>query len=740
MDSKLTIFCLFFLPLSFLSLFPNIADGKSCEISNHKILVGGDNYYPPFHFPDSDLNPSGFDIDIISAIAKNANSDIEINFGDWRETLQKLENGTIDVVPMFITKSRMNRFDFSDPVINIYHVLFGRADSEFIDNVEDLAKFRVIVQQEGLAHNQMIELGLTENLILINSEPAALNIIATGNYDYALVPEIIGRYAIKEQNLDNVRTLSPPMFAFPYGFAITKGNIELQTLINDGLKKVKRNGDYDKYYDRWFTNLINLNENQRLIRNGLLISLGLIIILSVFFIYKSNRLRKIILKKALRIRNEIIGRKKAESEVFYLAYHDQLTGLENFNKFILNLTDIMLSAQKQNLKTAVIVFNLVEYQLLVQTLGYTLGEKLLRHVANILRNGKGYFVASISPGTFIVVIDLVKSNNEVIDHAMQILRPIEKVHMLGNVSIDLRCRAGLSIYPDDGNDSETIVRKAQLTHAIASESNQRLLTYNSSYEPDERNIQLVADLRRALKHDDELFLVYQPQIELGSGTMTAAEVLIRWQHPEFGLLPPDLFIPLAEKTGQIKDLTNYVISKAIQQQRLFKQGKPMKLCVNVSGKDISDIDFASNVIKRLEGVRHNLVFEITETAATTDAIQVSRNAHAIKDANIELSIDDYGTGYSSLSYLKDLDPNEIKIDRYFIKDLLGSKYDQTLVETTINMAHSLDIKVVAEGVEDAATMSLLKKLNCDVIQGYYISKPLRDYEFDIFRVQMPSFA
>ncbi|SQH35693.1 putative signal transduction GGDEF domain-containing membrane protein [Pseudomonas mucidolens] len=293
---------------------------------------------------------------------------------------------------------------------------------------------------------------------------------------------------------------------------------------------------------------------------------------------------------------------------------------------------------------------------------------------------------------------------------------------------------GIAAYPDDGLQVEELISRA----AIARHDAAALPGYLQIYQQDrdlahQRQINLIRDLRRAAV-EGELFLCYQPKLDLYHGHVCQAEALLRWQHPTLGLISPAEFIPLAERTGSMSSLTQWVIEDAIRQLAAWRaQGLEVQLSVNISVDDLSDEGLALRVTELLQQYTvsaQQLIFEITESAIMHNPEQALRILEQLRGCGISLSVDDFGTGYSSLAQLQRLPVQELKIDQSFVRNLDSTSGDGVIVRSTIEMSHNLGLKVVAEGVEFEPSLALLKQWRCDTAQGYLISRPLSAMAFE----------
>jgi EAL domain-containing protein (putative c-di-GMP-specific phosphodiesterase class I) len=291
---------------------------------------------------------------------------------------------------------------------------------------------------------------------------------------------------------------------------------------------------------------------------------------------------------------------------------------------------------------------------------------------------------------------------------------------------------GLALAPEHGQDAATLLRRADLAMYAAKRSGQGVAAYSPELDRDTTDrLALTAELRQAIEQD-QLVLHYQPKIALGGGTIVGVEALVRWQHPQRGLLAPDQFIPLAEQGGLIEPLTRWVLATARRQQAAWHaHGLELSVAVNLSMRSLHDPHLLETVREVLAaypvpagGLAGTLELELTESTLMADPERARMLLGGLRALGVRIAVDDFGTGYSSLAYLKRLPLDELKVDRCFVRDMATDDRDRALVQATVDLAHTLDLRVVAEGVEDAASLDLLGKLGCDLVQGYYISRPL----------------
>jgi EAL domain-containing protein (putative c-di-GMP-specific phosphodiesterase class I) len=312
--------------------------------------------------------------------------------------------------------------------------------------------------------------------------------------------------------------------------------------------------------------------------------------------------------------------------------------------------------------------------------------------------------------------------------AQVLVKALEQPFTLDGHTVSVGASIGIAMYPEHGTDVETLLRHADVAMYIAKRGATGHAVY--SWERDARDpdsLSLIGELRESIDRN-ELVLHYQPKLSMMTGRCERVEALVRWQHPRHGLMPPDQFIPLAEETGLIKPLTQWVLETALRQCRAWHDsGLDIIVGVNLSMRNLHDPDLVEQIVQLLKttGVQpESLKLEVTESALMTDPQRALATLTRLRDIGVEVAIDDFGTGHASLSYLKQMPVGEIKLDRSFVRDMRTDKNDYTIVRSTIELAHDLGLRVIAEGVEDQATWDMLVELGCDLAQGYHMSCPL----------------
>ncbi|WP_122689308.1 bifunctional diguanylate cyclase/phosphodiesterase [Pseudomonas viridiflava] len=425
-----------------------------------------------------------------------------------------------------------------------------------------------------------------------------------------------------------------------------------------------------------------------------------------------------------------------EGQLAHNALHDNLTGLPN-RALVMERLGSAIAAERP---VALLYLSIENLSAINESSGAEGVEQLLLQVGQRLQSTlrAGDTVARLSANEFLLLLDQTTSDGAVAT-GDSLQRLLSEPQRIDNHDIALECCIGITVYPENGNSAQELVNRAAIARKDAAFLPGRLQIYQDGRDlAHQRQISLIRDLRKA-PQNGELMLHYQPKLDIRQGTVRQAEALLRWAHPQFGNVSPAEFIVLAERTGSIHLLTNWVIEEAMRQLAEWrKRGLVLQVSVNISADDLLGDDLAGFVLGLLKqyGVpAEQLVFEITESAIMSQPEKALVVLHKLRDCGISLSIDDFGTGYSSLAHLKRLPVQELKIDQSFVRDLDETSEDAVIVRSTIEMSHNLGLKVVAEGVEYQHSLDLLRRWHCDTAQGYLISRPLPAAAFETWIVK-----
>ena len=436
-------------------------------------------------------------------------------------------------------------------------------------------------------------------------------------------------------------------------------------------------------------------------------------------------------------------RHEAENSLLRMAQYDFLTGLPNRQQLQQQLDKILVDAGRLQRRVAVLCVGLDDFKGINEQFSYQTGDQLLLALADRLRGHSGRLgaLARLGGDQFALVQADIEQPYEAAELAQSILDDLEATFALDHQEIRLRATIGITLFPEDGDSTEKLLQKAEQTMTLAkTRSRNRYQFYIASVDSEmRRRRELEKDLREALARD-QFFLVYQPQISYRDHRVVGVEALIRWQHPEHGLVPPDLFIPLAEQNGTIIAIGEWVLDQACRQLREWHDMgfSDLRMAVNLSTVQLHHAELPRVVNNLLQIYRlppRSLELEVTETGLMEDISTAAQHLLSLRRSGALIAIDDFGTGYSSLSYLKSLPLDKIKIDKSFVQDLLDDDDDATIVRAIIQLGKSLGMQVIAEGVETAEQEAYIISEGCHEGQGYHYSKPLPARELGAYLKQ-----
>ena len=412
------------------------------------------------------------------------------------------------------------------------------------------------------------------------------------------------------------------------------------------------------------------------------------------------------------------------------AHHDGLTGLPNRALFRLRVQRACEESRRTGRPFAVILLDLDHFKEINDTLGHHVGDDLLRVVATRLQDSvrPDDTVARLGGDEFVILVTDLAVGEQACDVATRLIDALVEPFLVDDVRLEIGASLGVALHPDHGDHVDLLLQRADIALYGAKVERGRYKLYEAAddvHTP--ARLTLAAELREGMERG-ELFLQHQPKVDVLSGTVVGFESLVRWRHPERGVVMPDQFLPVVENTGLITPLTLTVLDLALSAVAEWRAaGHDVTVAVNLSVRHLTDLGLPRQVDEALRkhGVPASaLVLEVTETLIMSDPVRATDVLRLLRELGVALAVDDYGTGYSSLAYLRRLDVHELKIDRSFVKHITSDEGHATIVRSTIEMGHNLGLRLVAEGVEDAATLDLLRGWGCGVAQGYHLSRPL----------------
>ncbi|MFW2374594.1 MAG: EAL domain-containing protein [Gammaproteobacteria bacterium] len=437
--------------------------------------------------------------------------------------------------------------------------------------------------------------------------------------------------------------------------------------------------------------------------------------------------------------NDITQHKQAEEDIRHLVHYDALTELPNRTLLNDRIEYSISIAQRNQQPIALLFIDLDRFKNVNDSLGHQIGDQLLIEVAKRLKLvvRKNDTVSRLGGDEFILL--LTTTNADGAAHvATNIIQSLSKPFMIDHHELGITPSIGIAIYPNDGENTEALLQCADSAMYRAKHSGRNTYCFFTSemHKLASRTLQLENALRRALERN-ELLLHYQPQIDINSQEIIGCEALLRWNHPELGLISPAEFIPIAEDSGQILPIGEWVLRTAVKQNLAWQQAgfKPLVMAVNISAAQFRQLGLTvlvNQVLQEYKLEPHYLELELTESITMEDPLAAIEVIERLHKQGIRLSIDDFGTGYSSLSYLKRFKIHKLKIDQSFIRNIITDPEDEAIVDAVISLAKSLKLQTIAEGVETSQQLDFLRNKNCDEIQGYLISKPLPADEFEAF--------
>ena len=569
------------------------------------VVVGGDHRYPPFQYIDEQGHAQGFDIELARAVLQPHGLQVRFELGEWDEALARLDRGDVDVVPMFVSTERADRFLFSKPYMLRYHVVFGRRGSPMVQSLGALAGHRVAVQRAGLAAEALAALpaGKVE-LVEVDIEADALGAVNRGEAEYALVPTGIGLYATAQAGMSDIIALGPPLLERQYVFAVRRNRPELVPIIDAGLDRVRASGERDRLYEAAVYGSRPADDAAPAWAIPVMIAaiVGLLLVSGWTWWRHSH------------------GPRQADKRGRLIAWLERRT------------------RDRPDAGFALAEIHLLGLDLIENIAGEAVADRTLKRIQARLQEVPGVvFVIALRDGSLGLVIEGVADRTQA-EAAMKALATRLAVRLdVGDLPIELRSRIGTALYPGDAIDPAGLVRAARMACDAARKQVATGVYYHPGLEPDPRHLTLLAELREAIA-TGQLGYALQPTMDLDSHRWTGAELLVRWQHPRHGALPPADFVPLAEREGVIGEMTLYMVDRALEHCRAWRQqGRVLSIAVNVSANDLADPALVSAIIDASGDLGPHLVLELTETDAMRHPEKVVEALGRLRPSGIRIS-------------------------------------------------------------------------------------------------------
>jgi diguanylate cyclase len=442
---------------------------------------------------------------------------------------------------------------------------------------------------------------------------------------------------------------------------------------------------------------------------------------------------------------DVTERKRAEAALAHQASHDALTGLPNRVLLLDRLQHAIAAAQRDGTSLGLLLMDLNRFKEVNDALGHHAGDLLLQQVGTRLRGAlrPTDTIARLGGDEFAIILPATDKVG-VVAMVNSLQNRLHAPFSVEGQPVAMAASIGMALSPEHGLEGDTLMRHADVAMYLAKRTEAGFSIYEAEQDRNSpERLSLIGELRRAID-EGELVLYYQPKFDLHNGQLAGVEALVRWEHPLRGLMAPDQFVPIAEQAGLIEPLTRWVLRSALIQASAWGRiGLDVPVAVNLSMRSLYDDQLPEKIHELLRAARTHarlLVIEITESTLMIDPPRTRAILERLRAMGIKIAIDDFGTGHSSLAYLKRLPADQVKIDRSFVKDIVTDQIDRLIVRATVDLAHGLGLRVVAEGVQDEPTRAELAKLGCDEAQGYYLGRPMRGHDFTQWLCDQPMAA
>ena len=689
-------------------------------IDNPVIKLGIDRAFPPFGSITEDNEYIGFTADYMDLISSKLGIEFEIlKDASWNETIDLAKSGKIDMIAGLVnTAERQDYLHFSPSYVKTPTIIFNDGlKNGYFGTLEKLKDKTVAVEQGSFASVTLSKEYPTIKQLHVENTELALSIVAANRADAYIGNAAAGSYLIKKLGLNNLFYSGTTPYYSNHSIGITRPNKILESIINKALASIDQ-PTRDAIAEKWFGMQIH-PQIRRSTAIGLTIAGVIALILLATWINILYRTRK-----ALRT---------SEGLVRHQANIDSLTGLIN-RRYMYDILSAETSepSAKDN-EFALLFLDLDEFKEVNDTLGHNIGDELLKSVAERLQNCVRISdtVGRLGGDEFTIILQQVSQKSVIEQLAKKICKSLSTEFRIQGHSINVSTSIGITRFPQDAATADDLLINAdQAMYACKNNGRNGYSFFNDAMREAmvQRN-QILQDLKLATL-ENQLALYYQPIINLASGEITKVEALVRWKHPARGLVSPDSFIQLAEESGQINDIGEWVFKNAANQIAEWrnKYSTTLQVSINTSPLQYRDngIDIQSwcAYLGGLGLSGQAIIVEITEGLLMESSAAVKEKLWGLRDAGIEVAIDDFGTGYSSLSYMKKFDIDYLKIDQSFVANLATDSEDSALCEAISVMAHKLGCRVVAEGIETQEQSRLLLEAGCDYGQGYLYSKPI----------------
>ncbi len=698
------------------------APSSAAERLNLRVTL--DNNYPPYSFLNSEGQLHGYLIDIWKLWESKTGIHVELTGRDWNDALEAMKSGQADVIDtIFKSPARQINFDFTAPYADLPVSIFANSDIGGLATTTGLRGFLVGVKAGDACIEHLRARGIT-TVEIYSSYEILVDAARIGKIKVFCLDDPPANFLLYRAGIHQNFRRAFQLYSGHFHRAVHKGDAKTLSLVERGFTAIS-NSENQALLDNWLGTPLGVSErDSTFLKYGLATTIVLvtIIILWVWFLRREVRRRTFELA-AERNRLDI------------LAYHDSLTNLPNRAQLLDRLRQSLAVAQANKSYLAVLFIDLDGFKHVNESLGHPFGDQLLREAACRMQTNlkTTSAIARLGGDEFVALLETSDANEpSELSAAINVL--FSEPLLVDGKTLYITASVGIAIYPDDSDDADTLLKFADLAMYRAKEQGRNTFSFYQAAMGERASRRLhISDALRTALQNSELFLVYQPQIQIADRTLVGAEALLRWRNPDFGFIPPDEFIAIAEENGTILEIGGWVINEACRQLAEWRRAGFFvpRMAINLSVQQVEHgglINLIQSSLSQFNLMPSDLELEITESMAMADSPWVSGTIEHLMRSKLLLSIDDFGTGHSSLARLKKLPVHRLKIDKSFVQDIGLDKNNEAIICAIITLSHSLGLDVVAEGVEKVEQADFLKAQNCEIAQGYLFSKPLSPSE------------
>ncbi|HUQ29058.1 MAG TPA: EAL domain-containing protein [Usitatibacter sp.] len=705
---------------------PSAADPPAAQPS--KLVVVSDDNYPPYLFRTPEGTLQGIIRDKWDLWSRRTGVPVEVMGMSWTRAQEAVIRGEADVIEALAqTPARARQYEYPNTPASIQaRVYFHKS----VTGIKDAISMRgfTVAAKAGSACAEWLKANGVASIRTYPDSPSLISAAATGEVRMFCMDTFAAEYFLFKHNIADEFRMTPVLYSAPFDWAVKAGRPALRDFIQDGFSRVRR-AEVDEIDARWRGNPLQFPIGARYIYTALAAGIAVLVLASILLLRNQSLSRRVYGKTA-ELLAAVDSLKKQSARAQYLATRDPLTDLANRQLLLDQLARTLSHSARRNRPASVLAINLDRFKAVNDTFGQDFGDRVLQQTAARLTRCATArdIVARMSADEFVMMLPRTAPDGAA-ELAARVLREIHEPFDIDGQRVYCTASIGIAAYPGDGTTAAELVRNADIAVDCAKENGRNnFQLYRAEMQLlAARRLELETDLRHALeRHEFELH--YQPRVSLISGRISGLEALLRWHHPRHGLIMPGEFIPILEDSGIIVAVGEWVLRTACEQARRWqRQGLARTIAVNLSARQFHQRDLDQVIARIIEetGIDPTLLeLELTESVLMREPEEAANTLRNLEAMGVRLAIDDFGTGYSSLAYLKRFPIESLKIDRSFIRDVTGNPEDAAITHAIIQLAHSLGLRVVAEGVETSAQLTYLRDNGCDEVQGFLFSAPL----------------